>query len=303
LDEISTRILDLVSQSIGSTDADLHCRYANRAYAALLGRAPESMVGTHIKELWGAKLYEEALPFINRVLAGEAVSFSKRVRLPNGVRLHGRIDMLPDPDGGYSFVMQALDEAERHAKDRDRLVHELDHRVNNTLQVLQSVLALEAQSADEPISLVLEAIKARVDALALSYEFLRSDQPARGWSAALVLERVAASIGPGDSASWESSPGLTIPIASTETFVFIAMELSRWASMCGDRVKLEAQLVPEGIELSAESEQGIDLTTRAGAAGISLVESFAERCGAGPFRGGSRLSIIFPLDATCDGEA
>jgi len=298
--EISTRFLDFLPQSIGSTDTSLRCRYANRAYGELMGRSPESMIGVPIRELWGEKLFDDIQPFIQRVLAGEEVSFFKRGVLPSGEKRHGKIDLIPDADGGYSFVMQGLDEAERHSNDRDRLVHELDHRVNNTLQILESVIALESQCADEHVAVVLDAIKARVDALAISYEFLRADQPVQGWSAALVLERVASSIGPGDCASWASSPDLNVPLASMETFVFIAMELGRWASMKDDKARIEAHRVPEGIELSAQGAQGVDLTTRAGAAGLSLVESFAEHCGAGPLRGGIRLSIIFPLDGQGD---
>jgi two-component sensor histidine kinase len=295
VDEISTRVLDLLTQSIGSTDAGLRCRYANRAYGALLGRSPESMLGLHIRELWGDKLYAEALPYLTRALAGEAVSFSKRASFPNGEHRHGRIDLLPEPDGGYMVVMRGLDEAERMAKERDRLIHELDHRANNTFQVLQSVLALELRAADDPTTTVLEAIKARVDALALSYEFMRTSQPHQGWPAELMLERVASCIGPGDTTSWTAEAGLRVPANLTETFIFIAMELARWASMNGERARIEARSLPLGLELSAEGSGGVDLTTRAGATGLALVESFAERCGAGPLRGARRLSLIFPL--------
>jgi len=301
MDEKSLRLFDLMAQSVGSTDGNLRCRFANRAFAVLMGRTPEAMLGVHIQDLWGRETFEDIQPFIKRALAGEAVSFSKRLRLPSGEMHHARVDLVPDEGGGYSFVLQGLDEAERHSRDRDRLVHELDHRVNNTFQVLQSIIALEYQSAEPATGAVLEAIKARVDALALSYEFIRADQPQKGWSAALVLERVAASIGPGDSASWAATSGLSIPVEFVETFIFIAMELSRWASMEDDKASISAQLVPEGIELSAASERGVDLTTRAGAAGLSLVESLAERCGAGPLRGGIRISLIFPMRAQPEG--
>jgi PAS domain S-box-containing protein len=303
VDELSTRILDILPQSIGSTDAGLCCRYANPAYAALLGRSPESMLGVHVRELWGEKLYAEALPYLNRALAGEAVSFNKRARFANGEHRHGRVDILPEPDGGYTVVMRGLDEAERLAKDRDRLIHELDHRANNTFQVLQSVIALELRAADDPTTIVLEAIKARVDALALSYEFMRTTQPHQGWPAELMLERIAACIGPGDTTTWAAETGLRVPPCYTETFIFIAMELARWASMNGDRARIEARSLPLGLELSAEGSGGVDLTTRAGATGLALVESFAERCGAGPLRGARRLSLIFPLPGSKAAQA
>ena len=300
MDEGSKKIFDIVPQCIGSTDIEMRCRYANRAYGELLGKSPESMVGVHTRELWGEKLFNEVLPFITRVLAGEVVTFSKRIIHINGERRFGKVHLLPENDGGYTVVMHSLDAVERQIQDRDRLVHELDHRVNNILQILQSVLALESQSAEEQTCAVLEAIKARIDALALSYELLRSTEPEGGWPAAVVLERVAYGVGPGVSATYTSDPKLRIPHSSIETFVFIATEIARWATADGAIARLEARRLPEGLELAASSDTGIDLTTRAGAAGLALVESFAYRCGAGPLRGGTRLSIIFPLSECVD---
>lgn len=297
MDESSMRIMDLLPQYIGSTDPDLRCRYANKAYAELLGRTPESMIGLPIKDLWGEKLYAEVMPFLSRALSGETVSFSKRIRHVNGEKRFGKVDLIPDRDGGYTVIMHDLDAVERHFKDRDRLVHELDHRVNNILQILQSVLALEAQSADDRTLTVLDAIKARVDALSLAYELISSAEPEGGWPVSSVLDRVAYSIGPGVSASCSSDPKLRIPQGQVETFVFIAMEMARWAASNGAFARIEARRVPEGLELAAEGDGIADLTMKAGAAGIALVESFARRCGAGPLRGGMRITIIFPLPA------
>jgi PAS domain S-box-containing protein len=293
-------VLDLLPQPIGSTDPSLRCRYANRAYAELMGRTAESMQGVHVRELWGEKLFGEVLPYLRRALAGEPVVFSKRIRHINGERLFGKVELHPDGGGGYTVVMHNLDATERYNKDRSRLIHELDHRVRNILQVLHSVLALESQSAEQRTFAVLEAIKARVDALALSYELLSEAEPAGGWPAATVLERVVSSVGPGISAASASDPKLRVPHGELETFVFIATEFARWASSGAGHARLEAQLLPEGLELSAEGADGVDLTTRAGAAGLALVESFARRCGMGPLRGGKRVAIIFPLSECRD---
>lgn len=300
MDDSVKRILDLLPQFVGSTDSSMRCRYANRAYAEFLGRSPESMMGVDIRELWGKKLFEEVKPFLDRALAGEIVSFSKRIRHFNGEKRFGKVDLIPEKDGGYTVLIHDLDSVERHMKDRERLIHELDHRVNNILQILESVLALESQSADSRTAAVLDSIKARVDALALSYELLSGGEPTGGWPASAVLERVIYSIGPGISASYSSDPDLRIPNGSIETFVFIATEIARWAVADGGVASLEARGIPEGLELAVENAVDTDLTTKAGAAGIALVESFARRCGAGILRGGKRLSIIFPPETRAD---
>ena len=294
MDEGSKRLFDLLPQYIGITDSDLVCRYANRAYAELLGRSPQSMVGATVEELWGPKLFSEVRPKLQRALDGEELSFQKRIRHLNGEPRFGRVHLLPSPEGGYIVVITDLDEVERQQRDRARLVHELDHRVNNILQVLHSVISLESQAADDRTSLILDSIKVRVDALAISYEFLSTIEPAGGWSIASILDKVVSAIGPGLSASSWADPRLRIPFGLVDSFVFIAMELARWSSMDGSKARLEARSVPDGIELSAEGSLGLDLTTKAGAAGLALVESLAIRCGAEPLRGGTRLSLIFP---------
>ena len=295
MDQSLIRILDILPQYIGITDANLVCRYANPAYGDLLGRSPASMIGVPIRELWGEKLYAEVLPKLKRALAGESVSFSKRIRHLNGQPRFGKVTLLPEPDGGYIVVMRDLDLVERQNSDRERLLHELDHRVNNILQILLSVLALESQSADERSGRILDAIKARVDALAISYEFLSGAEPAGGWPVALALDKVVTSLGPGIAATASADPKLRLPHDSIENFIFIAMEITRWATVDGGRALLEARRVPEGLELIVEGSEGSDLTTRAGAAGIALVESFASRSEGGPIRGGTRIAIIFPL--------
>ena len=296
MDENLMRILDILPQYIGITDSELVCRFANKAYGELLHRTPQSMIGATIQELWGPELFAQVKPMLQRALAGESVSFRKRIHHLDGEYRFGRVDLLSNLEGGYFVVMTDLDGVERQQRDRESLVHELDHRVNNILQVLHSVLALEAQAADERTAKVLEAITVRVDALAISYELLTSQTAGKRWSASTLLDKVAAAIGPGMKVSVSAEPKLRIPSALTETFVFIAMELARWASTDGARAALAARALPEGIELSVEADEGEreDLMSKAGAAGIALVESLAARCGAGPLRGGARLSIIFP---------
>jgi hypothetical protein len=96
------------------------------------------------------------------------------------------------------------------------------------------------------------------------------------------------------SAITDSDPDVLVPPGDLDAFIFIATELSRWATAEDATVTLEARRRAEGIELSVSNGGDGDLTARAGAAGIALVESFAQSRKAGPLRGGSRLTIIFP---------
>ncbi|MGO8694421.1 MAG: PAS domain-containing protein [Rectinemataceae bacterium] len=288
-------VLNAVPVPIGSTDSALRCRFANRAYAEVAGLPQEEMPGMSIRSIWGDRIVDEVMPFLERALAGERVAFTKRIRTDRGEILFGKAELIPDSTGGYVVVIQDLGAYERSVRDRDNLIHELDHRVNNILQVLHSVVALETQTADDSTREMLDAIKSRIDALGMSYEFLRDEEPDGGWQVRTVLGKVAASIGPGLSAVAEADEGLFIPHGCVDAFVFIAAEMARWVGREDDAVRLVARKTPAGIELYAQG-QG-DPTRRAGAAGIALVDSFARSCGAGPLRGGSRPSIVFPQGA------
>jgi two-component sensor histidine kinase len=294
-------VLNAVPMPIGSTDSSLRCRFANHAYAETVRLPQDAMSGMSLRSIWGDRLIDEVMPFLRRALAGERVAFTKRVKTDRGDTFFGRAEIIPDSTGGYVVVMQDLGSYERSMRDRDNLIHELDHRVNNILQVLHSVIALETQTADTSSRTVLDAIKSRIDALAMSYEFLRDTEPDGGWPVTTLLSKVASSIGPGLSAVAEADEALRVPHGCIDAFIFIASEMARWVGCQGDVVRLVARKTPAGIELYAQGRG--DPTKCAGAAGIALVDSFAQSCGAAPLRGGSRPSIVFPENGGRAGPA
>jgi len=294
MDENDYKLLDQLPQLIGFTGADLRSRFVNSAYASFLGKSKEELRGASIEAIWGAEIADEAMPYIKRALSGESLSFTKRIKTSDGETRMGKVHLTPSSDGGLAVVISDIGDFERNIEDRNNLIHELDHRVNNILQVLHSVIALEMQAAEDQSFHTLAAMKSRLDALALSYEYLKYPKPAIGWEAGAILDKIASAIGPGMSAISEAEGDVYISPGDLDAFIFIATELSRWATSEDAMVKLEARCRSEGIELSVSNGRDGDLTARAGAAGIALVESFAQSRKAGPLRGGSRLTIIFP---------
>ena len=289
-------ILDTLPQFIGIVGADLRCLWANRSCADFLGLGQEGMAGKPIEELWGGELIEESRSWIVRALAGERVGFSRKTHFRGSHEEYFvRVELIPLPEGGFTALIHDLSATERSVRDRERLIHELDHRVNNILQVLQSIISLELQASPDGARPVLDALKSRIDALGLSYEHLWSPEPEGGWPVGEVLSKVAATVGPGDSATASCDEGLRISHSSLDAFIFIAAELSRWICAAGAPVVLTARRSPDGLVLGAEGEGVEDATRHSGAAGIALVDSFAESCGARPLRGGRRLTVVFPL--------
>lgn len=76
-------LVDHVPSMLAYWDTEQRCRFANRAYQRWFGVTPESLLGTHIRELLGP-LYELNLPYIERALSGEAQEFEREIPIPGG---------------------------------------------------------------------------------------------------------------------------------------------------------------------------------------------------------------------------
>ncbi|WKB52468.1 PAS domain S-box protein [Eleftheria terrae] len=64
---------------IAQSDAEGRYRFANRAYAERFGLSAEALVGRHVAEVVGEAAWRSLLPYVQRVLAGETVSFEAEI--------------------------------------------------------------------------------------------------------------------------------------------------------------------------------------------------------------------------------
>jgi PAS domain S-box-containing protein len=124
---IVKRIVDRLPSLLGYWNRDLHCVFANAAYARWFGTDPGAMVGMHIRDLLGPDLYARNLPYIEGVLRGEPQVFERIVPGPDGVKRHSVARYEPDlQDGALAgfFVevteVSALKHAEQALRDSDQ---------------------------------------------------------------------------------------------------------------------------------------------------------------------------------------
>jgi len=68
-------VTDQARVSLAHLDRAHHYKFANQPYAERYGRLLPEIIGKHAREVVGSVLYERALPFIEKVLAGEQVQF------------------------------------------------------------------------------------------------------------------------------------------------------------------------------------------------------------------------------------
>ncbi|MBL8965470.1 MAG: PAS domain-containing protein, partial [Spirochaetaceae bacterium] len=215
----------------------------------------------------------------------------------------------------YKTANTRLDEAIR---EREGLIHELDHRVNNTLQIIQSIIALESQNLErcrgetcgagqgnaagrgetaeregagtteastcaDLAAAALDALKSRVGALALVYSLLRETPESQELDAEHVLRSIAETCEILVDA--ESESGVTVPSSQLDAFVFIAVELLRNALPAGEIPRVAVRGLDDGgFELVvADNGPGLAdprVATEARTVGFALIDSFARGCGA-----------------------
>ncbi len=127
------RLADNISSMLAYWDAELRCRFANRAYERWFGKSPESLLGKHISELLGP-IYELNLPYIEAALRGEPQEFERVIPDPaGGPSRHSLASYIPDVVAGVVrgfFVVVTDISAVKHA---ELALRESEERFRTTL--------------------------------------------------------------------------------------------------------------------------------------------------------------------------
>jgi diguanylate cyclase (GGDEF)-like protein/PAS domain S-box-containing protein len=95
----STEMLDVLTDHIGATvsvyDRDLIFRYVSRTFARWFGLEPEQLIGKNLPEMYGEHNMARYRPYIERVLAGETVTYERQVREPSGFDGWRTVSLVP----------------------------------------------------------------------------------------------------------------------------------------------------------------------------------------------------------------
>jgi diguanylate cyclase (GGDEF)-like protein/PAS domain S-box-containing protein len=121
---------------IGYWDRGLRNRLANDAYVEFFGFAPDQIHGMHMRDVVGAKLYESALPYMERALAGEEQLFDREIPTPSGELRYVQASYVPDAVDGEirGFFVLATDITARR-----RAEIALEARNSYTTELLESL--------------------------------------------------------------------------------------------------------------------------------------------------------------------
>jgi diguanylate cyclase (GGDEF)-like protein/PAS domain S-box-containing protein len=79
-------VIESIPAMVAVWDADLRFRLVNKAYVRWRGRRRRELVGTRIEEVLGEAEYQRSLPWAERALAGETVTYEKEYPDADGLR-------------------------------------------------------------------------------------------------------------------------------------------------------------------------------------------------------------------------
>ena len=104
-------LADHIPSMLAYWGRDLRCRYANQAYWVWFGVHPDALIGHHIRELLGDKLFEMNRPHIEAALRGEPQTFEREVPGPGGRVRHSLAHYIPDWRDGQvqGFFVEVTD--------------------------------------------------------------------------------------------------------------------------------------------------------------------------------------------------
>lgn len=105
------RLADHVPSMLGYWDRELRCRFANRAYERWYGAEPDSLIGTRLIDVQGAKVFALNEPYVLAALQGQEQVFERLVRAPQGDKRHILAHYLPDMVDGQvmGFMVEVTD--------------------------------------------------------------------------------------------------------------------------------------------------------------------------------------------------
>lgn len=113
-------VLNHMPAMIGYWDRNLLNRFGNTAYEEWFGFTPSSMLGKHIREVIGDKLYTLNKPYLDAVLAGEPQYFERTIVDVSGRERYTQAAYLPDSaDGrvnGFFVLVTDVTELKRAQK-------------------------------------------------------------------------------------------------------------------------------------------------------------------------------------------
>ncbi|WP_457092848.1 HWE histidine kinase domain-containing protein [Microvirga sp. P5_D2] len=182
-------ILESINDAFYAVDRDWRFTYVNRKAEELWGKTRDVLMGRLCWDEFPQAIESE--PYTAHLHAMETRS---PVRLESNSSVIDQwleISIFPTADGGLSVYFRDVGSRKQAEEHRELLIHELNHRVKNTLATVQSIAAQTLRNAgvaQEPRM----ALEARLFALSRAHDVLTREN----WEGAALREIVAQAVEP-----------------------------------------------------------------------------------------------------------
>ncbi len=182
------RVLDSLFAFVGVLSPDGTLLQANRAPLEAAGIDAKDVIGKPFWDTYWWNYSDTVRAWLRsaceRVAAGEIVREDVVARMTGDSRMGLDFMLVPMRDDAGSIthlIPSAIDISDRLAaqrrtesalRERTVLLQEVHHRVKNNLQIIASLLRLQARSAEPTVALALQDSENRVMAMALTHQLL-----------------------------------------------------------------------------------------------------------------------------------
>jgi PAS domain S-box-containing protein len=181
--------LESISDAFYAVDSEWRFTYINRKAEELWERRREDLIGKVYPEIFPQVVGSSAFNAHMKVME-ERVPIRHEVVSPI---LHQWVDIniYPTADGGLSVYFKDITDRKRAEEHQRILIHELNHRVKNTLATVQSIASQTLRNACTTQE-AKEALESRLFALSRAHDVLTREN----WEAASLHEIAAQAIEP-----------------------------------------------------------------------------------------------------------
>ncbi|MET0344384.1 MAG: PAS domain S-box protein [Polyangiales bacterium] len=336
------RIVETMHEGIWECDEHSVIRYVNRRMATMLGYEPSEMIGKPNAMFVDRSVLDQLSEAFERRRRGVTESFDLCFPRRDGAPLWTRVTTSPLMDASGRFVgavalvadiddrrkaeealrmvnaqleqrvVQRTQQLQRSLSEKEVLLREIHHRVKNNLQVICSLLNLQAQSVGHSeLTEILETSQGRVRSIALVHERLYQSKDLAEVDFHSYITTLTSDLGNTFAAALRN-----VSVHVTPTDVHLPIDVAVLCGLLVNELVSNAlkHAFPSGrmgavsIALRAEEQQlclsvsddGVgmpDGPRRAGSLGLELVQMLAAQLAA-TLRidggEGTRVSISFP---------
>ena len=120
------KILNCTPFLLTRCSRDLRYLYVSKAYATMIGRAPDRVAGKPIIEIMGPQGFETIRPYVETVLRGQLVEYEAEIHFAGVGLRHLHVNYVPDLDErnqviGWIASIIDITERKKAARERERL--------------------------------------------------------------------------------------------------------------------------------------------------------------------------------------